>query len=315
MSLLIVEQSGRRTPVTLNGSLAIGRGSACRLRIDHPLVSRDHAIIEHSPLGYTIRDIGSRNGTKLNNRRVTAPALLQEGDRILIGPTTLWFHVTEQDEHDQRPVTDAEEGIVFQCDCTARLWVPMALAGAAVRCRQCNCEVTCPSLFTPTEQRDTTAVADCSICLSKVTSEDEQHACESCGAVYHVECWTDNCGCAAYGCKQVNVFANDHHATGSAAPGAEEVELEDLSEPSNKVPWDAVLVGAATVGTILGLFCFGGTALLVVMFATGYLLRRRTKWVWGALLLALAGFVAGVVVSGLWWLNISPKQWIDWLLR
>jgi hypothetical protein len=308
MSLLLVEQSGRRTPITLNGKLVIGRGSACKLRIDHPLVSRDHAIIEQSPQGYTIRDTGSRNGTKLNNAPVKAPVLLQDGDRIDIGPTILWFRSSEQDPHvETLPKVNADEGIVFECECTARLWAPMTLAGATVRCRHCNRDVTCPTIFTPIEAKHVTEVSDCAICLSKVTTDDEQHVCESCGAVYHVECWTDNCGCAVYGCKQVNVLSSDHHVTGTAEPIAE--ELEDLPEPAGKVPWDAALIGAATVGTILGLFCFGGTALLVALFSMWYLLRRRTVWVWGALFLSLVGFIAGVMVSGLWWLNILPIEW------
>lgn len=313
MSLLLVEQSGRRTPITLDGKIVIGRGSACKLRIDHPLVSRDHAIIEKTEQGYTIRDTGSRNGTKLNNTPVTAPTLLQDGDRIDIGPTTMWFRSSEQDPHiETLPTNNAEEGVVFECECTARLWAPMTLAGATVRCRHCQRDVICPTIFTPVDSTEpVTEVSDCAICLSKVVSTDEQHVCESCGAIYHSECWIDNCGCAAYGCKQVNVLSSDHDKTGTADPLPEEVELDDLSDIPDSKPWDAALLGAAAIGSLLGLLAFGVTALLVTLLSMWYLLRRRTAWVLGAMFLSLAGFAAGVVVSGLWWLNISPMDWIS----
>jgi hypothetical protein len=223
----------------------------------------------------------------------------------------MWFRSGEQDPRiETLPTNNADEGVIFECECTARLWAPMTLAGSTVRCRHCQRDVTCPTIFTPRENTKVTEIADCAICLSKVTDADEQHVCESCGAVYHAECWTDNCGCAAYGCKQVNVLSSDHHKTGTAEPIDDEMELDDLATGvPGKVPWDAALMGAATVGTVLGLLSFGVPALLVMLFSLWYMLRRRTAWVAGAVFLSLIGLVAGVMVSGLWWLKISPLDW------
>ncbi len=316
MSLLLVEQSGRRHPIELTGKCPIGRGTASKLRIDHPLVSRDHAIIDHTDRGYVIRDCGSRNGTIVNDSPVKTPVVLQDGDRITVGPTTIWFRSDSNDKNvETLPAHNAEEGVVFECNCGARLWAPMTLAGSTVRCRRCARDVACPTIFAPIDPAaPTTApavVADCSICLSKVMNTDEQHVCESCGAVYHDECWAENCGCAAYGCKQVNINAEDRAVTGTADPITEEDDFafeEDVKPPS-AVPWDAALVGASVVASLLGLLLFGSLALLVAVTSAAYMLRRRTAWVGAALVLSLVGFAAGWMVSGLWWLKISPLEW------
>jgi len=311
MSLLLVEQSGRRHPIELNGKCPIGRGTASKLRIDHPLVSRDHAIIEKTDRGYTIRDCGSRNGTEVNSLTVKEPIVLQDGDRIAIGPTTIWFRNTTEEHVETLPAHNADEGVVFECECGARLWSPMTLAGSTVRCRRCSRDVNCPTIFTPVEQVETKEVHACSICLSNVEGSDVRHTCESCGAVYHEECWAENCGCAAYGCKQVNVLAEDHAETGTAEPMTDEdFALDDEIEKPSVVPWDAALVGAAVVGSLLGLLAFGALALITTVVSAAYLLRRQTAWVFVALVLSLIGFASGVLVSGLWWLKISPLEWL-----
>jgi len=81
----------------------IGRAASCQLRPMNPLVSRQHAAIEDEGDGdfVVLRDLGSRNGTFRNDRRVTAPIRLRDGDRVQIGPMT--FTVSIQ------PVEDAQD--------------------------------------------------------------------------------------------------------------------------------------------------------------------------------------------------------------
>lgn len=43
----------------------------------------------------------------------------------------------------------------------------------------------------------------CSICMSSIDAAEPAHTCEGCRAKYHEECWSDNGGCAVYGCSQV----------------------------------------------------------------------------------------------------------------
>src|SRR5215813_14911158 len=49
-----------------------------------------------------------------------------------------------------------------------------------------------------------TAVAGlCAICQTAIAEEESATACPGCKARYHADCWTENGGCAVYGCEQV----------------------------------------------------------------------------------------------------------------
>ncbi len=57
------------------GSLRIGRGGDNHLRIDHPSISRVHAELLAIDGGWTLRDLGSKNGTFVEGDRVAARRL------------------------------------------------------------------------------------------------------------------------------------------------------------------------------------------------------------------------------------------------
>ncbi|MEM7624959.1 MAG: SpoIIE family protein phosphatase [Planctomycetota bacterium] len=75
----------RDEPVTL------GRSSQASVRLDDPGVSRRHALLEPSPDGgWTLRDLGSRNGVFVNAQPASVHPL-QLGDVIEIGPFQVLF--------------------------------------------------------------------------------------------------------------------------------------------------------------------------------------------------------------------------------
>ncbi len=297
MPWIVVEQAGRRHPVALEGQLTIGRGSGSQLRIDHPLVSRDHAIIEPTPDGYAIRDLGSRNGTKLNHIKLLDPQLLKVGDHLSIGPATLWV---QQDADTPLPDSASldDDGILFECSCGAKLWSALRLSGTVLRCKRCRGEVQCPAIFEPAERPADAVVAEaatCGVCLTVVEDQDTRHVCGGCGAIYHADCWAENLGCAAYGCKQVNVLSPDF------VPVVEQNdETPDLPvEPQRH--WDGGLLGASAVASLLGALAFGVLAAGTAVLAGVYLQRRRSGLALAALLVSLVGLAGGVVVSYLYW--------------
>jgi adenylate cyclase len=66
-----------------------------------PLVSRQHALIRcHSAFQYQIIDLGSRNGTYVNDHRVVMPVILEPGARIRIADNTLTFLQEEEADDD-----------------------------------------------------------------------------------------------------------------------------------------------------------------------------------------------------------------------
>jgi ABC-type multidrug transport system ATPase subunit len=71
-------------------ALGIGRDPASAIPIAEPMVSWHHAVLEATPSGYRLRDLGSSNGTFVNGMRVRS-AVLQPGDVIQIGTATQMF--------------------------------------------------------------------------------------------------------------------------------------------------------------------------------------------------------------------------------
>ena len=70
----------------------IGRNPNTDITLLDEGISREHAIIELDPEsgGFSIEDLQSTNGTKVNGKRVRS-CELSEGDEILIGQTLFQF--------------------------------------------------------------------------------------------------------------------------------------------------------------------------------------------------------------------------------
>jgi DNA-binding winged helix-turn-helix (wHTH) protein len=71
----------------------LGRADEAAAWIESASVSRRHACIRISGGKATVEDLGSKNGTFLNGRRVTAPATLTDGDELRLGMVPMVFRV------------------------------------------------------------------------------------------------------------------------------------------------------------------------------------------------------------------------------
>ena len=69
--------------------MVVGRDKDCDLRIGSASVSRKHCVIKNSSEGILVTDLGSQNGTHVNDVPIKAPTLLREGDVLRIGSTLL----------------------------------------------------------------------------------------------------------------------------------------------------------------------------------------------------------------------------------
>jgi pSer/pThr/pTyr-binding forkhead associated (FHA) protein len=78
---------GPRVPVLAlpGGSATIGRSSECDCMVTHPSVSRRHAELRREGEGWLLRDLGSRNGTRVNGMRVTEEVEVRLGDQLSLG--------------------------------------------------------------------------------------------------------------------------------------------------------------------------------------------------------------------------------------
>lgn len=68
---------------------SIGRSRSCDIQIPDNSVSRDHAVLMRREEGWFVCDTGSHAGTRVRNKQITEPTLVQIGDKIRMGSTAL----------------------------------------------------------------------------------------------------------------------------------------------------------------------------------------------------------------------------------
>lgn len=77
------EQRGRS--YELLDELTVGRAAGCHIALDDRFVSQLHARMFRRDDQCFLEDLGSTNGTFLNDDKVTSPALIRKGDHVRIG--------------------------------------------------------------------------------------------------------------------------------------------------------------------------------------------------------------------------------------
>ncbi len=90
MAKLVVFMDGGEREYELADRTPIGRGDNCTIRLLDGLVSKQHAEVVCSSGRWSIRDLGSMNGTAVNGHRIQLVEL-EEGDEIAIGSARLRF--------------------------------------------------------------------------------------------------------------------------------------------------------------------------------------------------------------------------------
>lgn len=89
-SAALTPLNGHGQPTTLNEKVVLGRLPDCDVTLDDPSVSRRHAEITGHGGRWTVADLGSTNGVKLNGERVHT-ANLSDGDQLELGNVKLSF--------------------------------------------------------------------------------------------------------------------------------------------------------------------------------------------------------------------------------
>jgi pSer/pThr/pTyr-binding forkhead associated (FHA) protein len=111
------------------GKRLVGRAEGCDVRFpndwEHLTISRLHCLLEVTPSEARLWDVGSRNGTYVNGRRIGPgrwpPAaevadedlegrVLADGDEIRVGPAVLRVHIADGDAEPEHTEVDADAG-------------------------------------------------------------------------------------------------------------------------------------------------------------------------------------------------------------
>jgi pSer/pThr/pTyr-binding forkhead associated (FHA) protein len=80
------------------GETLLGRSPYCSIVLTGPQVSRQHAAIRVTRDGVQIEDLGSRNGTWVNRRRLSEVLALIPGDKIQLGEHLLEIELETRDD-------------------------------------------------------------------------------------------------------------------------------------------------------------------------------------------------------------------------
>jgi DNA-binding CsgD family transcriptional regulator len=86
------KRSGREVQVLEHEPITVGRGrNNVIVLADDPAVSRLHAIFQEVVAGWSVRDLGSRNGSYVNGERILGERVLRPNDEVRIGSVRFFF--------------------------------------------------------------------------------------------------------------------------------------------------------------------------------------------------------------------------------
>src|SRR5215472_2798505 len=99
--LYIQGPDGQTKTLPLTGTrISVGRASSTELCFPEDAgLSRQHFVIESQGDDWTVQDLGSKNGTFVNNIPLKARLILKPGDRITAGHLVIVYSPSDGDPH------------------------------------------------------------------------------------------------------------------------------------------------------------------------------------------------------------------------
>ena len=132
-------QAGQQFAFDRHEAFVVGRKENERVQFkipQDPYLSRYHFLIDVCPPNCRIRDLGSRNGTRVNKHKVRE-ARLKDGDVIRAGKTKMRVKIKQGDPAEQATPDSREPDMM-----TTRVFGtgPASTGSSPLRCMVCNCE-------------------------------------------------------------------------------------------------------------------------------------------------------------------------------
>ena len=114
MAVQLVVASGNRMghviPVSTK-KFIIGRADDCHMKPRSEMVSRYHCAILVGD-DVVVRDLGSKNGVRLNGEKISTEKKLKNGDKLVVGPLEFYVHITATNNEFAEPAAGGGAGTV-----------------------------------------------------------------------------------------------------------------------------------------------------------------------------------------------------------
>ncbi len=112
--------AGRQLPLK-GPKFFIGRSEDCHLRPKSDLISRHHCVLLLDDDCVAVRDLGSRNGTMVNDERIAGEVELKTGDRLQVGPLEFEVMIAIAEKPKKRPkVRSIKEAVARTAETAAQ---------------------------------------------------------------------------------------------------------------------------------------------------------------------------------------------------
>lgn len=106
----LTDPNGQEHPLPMNSAI-IGRAVECDIVIASKSVSREHSRLHRQGRHWFVEDLGSTNGTYLNNIRVSGPTDIRDGDMLTVGDVAFTFHDPDSTVR-ETPIPDLDVDLV-----------------------------------------------------------------------------------------------------------------------------------------------------------------------------------------------------------
>ncbi len=96
--LIEEEDSGDSLNTRIGALNLIGRAVDCTIRLTDETVSAHHARLSYQGNQWWLEDLGSKNGTMVNDFPIEGPLIITDGDCISLGNVKMLLHSGPQEE-------------------------------------------------------------------------------------------------------------------------------------------------------------------------------------------------------------------------
>lgn len=298
MVRLVIDKNGQQQVVPVSGWLTIGR------QIDNDVLLPDESVASHHARifgegRYVYLEVLPEGGNvSVNGGWTSRSQWLAIGDIFQIGQTRMKL-VSGEPSADgfQRP--DASQTAAPDEHAIGRKEMTSSRAG--------------------------TTNQNCGACHSPIVAGEESTLCPSCSLPFHLDCWQENLGCAAYGCSQVNALRTGPdiriNVDAKTPPPLPRRPPPVRPPTDDSIPWEYLGLAGSAVGALISTVSFGVPSFFVGIFSAIWFVnqnangdaaknsgsnspgdkenatRSRTAIMTLVLIISIVGFLAGVVIG------------------